>query len=195
MPGTARDYRVNQRIRVPEVLVIDERGEQLGVLATPRALELAEERGLDLVEVAPNSAPPVCRLLDYGKFRYIQTTKEREARKTQKAVGLRQVRFRTRIGEHDLQAKERLMHKFLDAGAKVKVSVMFRGREITHPELGMNLLRKVVEKMKEKSKLEQAPSMEGRMMSLILAPLPNRQRPEKEAEQDKDMEHAEAQDA
>lgn len=188
MPGIARDYRVNQRIRVPEVLVIDERGEQLGVMTTREALNLAEDRALDLVEVAPTSDPPVCRLLDYGKFRYIQTTKEREVRKTQKTTAMRQVRFRTRIGIHDLQAKERRMQKFLDSGAKVKVSVMFRGREITHPELGMSLLRKIVENVKDVSKLEQPPTMEGRMMSLILAPLSAQHREakhtDKETEQD-----------
>ena len=194
MPGTARDYHVNQRIRVPEVLVIDDLGEQLGVMATRDALKLAEERGLDLVEVAPTSNPPVCRLLDYGKFRYIQTTKEREVRKTQKTTAIRQVRFRTRIGLHDMQAKERLMQKFLDSGAKVKVSVMFRGREITHPELGMNLLRKVVENAKDRSKLEQPPAMEGRMMSLILAPLPNPLKETKSTDEESKAD-AETQDA
>lgn len=140
------------------------------MLATKDALELAQERDLDLVEVAPNSEPPVCRLLDYGKFRYLQTTKERELRKGQKTSAMREVRFRPRIGRHDIEAKERLVNKLLLQGSKVKVSVMFRGREIEHPELAIRLLRQVAEALREDAKLEQAPAMEGRMMSIVLAP-------------------------
>ena len=150
--------------------MIDENGEQLGVLPTRDALAMARERDLDLVEVAPNSAPPVCRLLDYGKFRYLQTTKEREMRRSSKASSLRQVRFRPRIGRHDIEAKERLVKRLLDEGSKVKVTVLFRGREIVHPELAVNLLRGVAETLKNDAKVEQAPSMEGRMMSIILVP-------------------------
>lgn len=168
--GIAREYRVNERIRVPEVRVVDEQGEQLGVMSTRDALELAREHELDLVEVASNSVPPVCRLLDYGKFRYLQSTKEKEMRRTQKNTGLREVRFRPRIGRHDIEAKERLVHKLLDEGNKVKVSVMFRGREMDHPDIAVNLLRQVHEVLKEDSKLEQTPKLEGRFMSIILAP-------------------------
>ena len=139
-------------------------------MSTQDALKLARERELDLVEVAPQASPPVCRLLDYGKFRYMQTKRDREARKSQKNTMLREVRFRTRIGDHDREAKQRLVRKLLEEGAKVKVSVLFRGREITHPELGMNLLRKVAEGFKGEAKLEKAPGMEGRMMSIILSP-------------------------
>ena len=134
------------------------------------ALTLAQERGLDLVEVAPGADPPVCRLLDYGRFRYVQTKREREARKGQKSTALREVRFRPAIGQHDLDAKYRTIQKLLDTGAKVKVSVLFRGRAITHPELGVNLLRRVAEGLQEEAKLERAPTMEGRMMSIILTP-------------------------
>lgn len=150
--------------------MIDDEGQQLGVLATRDALALARERDLDLVEVAPTSVPPVCRLLDYGKFRYLQTTKARELRRTNKASVMREVRFRPRIGQHDIESKERLVHKLLGEGSKVKVSVMFRGREIEHPEIAINLLRKVVEYLKGESKLEQAPKLEGRFMSVVLAP-------------------------
>jgi translation initiation factor IF-3 len=150
--------------------VVDEDGGQLGVMPTHRALELARERDLDLVEVAPNSVPPVCRLLDYGKFRYIQSTKEREMRKTTKTNALREVRFRPKIGVHDIQAKERLVHRLLEEGSKVKVSVMFRGREIDHPELAINLLKQVNDVLKDEAKLEQPPKLEGRFMSIILAP-------------------------
>lgn len=195
----AREYRVNDRIRIPEVRVVDENGEQLGVMQTRDALALARERDLDLVEVAPNSAPPVCRLLDYGKFRYLQTTKEREMRKTQKGNVLREVRFRPRIGRHDIEAKERLVHKLLEEGAKVKVSVMFRGREIDHPELAVNLLRQVHDALKDGAKLEQAPNLEGRFMSIILAPMKTiAGAPESKdgaEEGESELEHAEAQDA
>ena len=150
--------------------MVDEQGGQLGVMTTKAAIELALEHDLDLVEVAPNSAPPVCRLLDYGKFRYLQSTKEREMRKTQKTNTLREVRFRPRIGKHDIEAKERLVLKLLDQGNKVKVSVMHRGRELDHPEIAVNLLKQVHEAIKEDSKLEQAPNLEGRFMSIILAP-------------------------
>lgn len=166
----AREYRVNERIRVPQVRVIDERGEQFGVMAVADALALAREHDLDLVEVAPNSDPPVCRLLDYGKFRYLQSTKEREMRKSHKNVGLREVRFRPRIGRHDIEAKERLVLKLLDEGNKVKVSVMHRGRELDHRELSVALLKQVHEAVKDKAKLEQAPKQESRFISIVLAP-------------------------
>lgn len=150
--------------------MVSEDGEQLGVLTVKDALELAREHDLDLVEVAPNSVPPVCRLLDYGKFRYLQSTKEREMRKTQKTNSMREVRFRPRIGKHDIEAKERLVHKLLEEGSKVKVSVMFRGRESDHPEIAVNLLKQVHDVLKDDAKLEQAPNLEGRFMSIVLAP-------------------------
>lgn len=139
-------------------------------MTVQQALSLARDRDLDLVEVAPNSVPPVCRLLDYGKFRYLQSTKEREMRKTQKSNTLREVRFRPRIGRHDIEAKERLVRKLLDEGSKVKVSVMFRGREMDHQEIAVRLLRQVHDELKDDAKLEQTPSLEGRFMSIILAP-------------------------
>ena len=120
--------------------------------------------------MAPNANPPVCRILDYGKFRYVQTKKERESHKVQKTNLMREVRFRTRIGIHDRQAKTRLVKKLLEEGYKVKLSVMFRGREITHPELGVKLLRTVAEDLKEDARLERVPSMEGRMINIILSP-------------------------
>ena len=142
-------------------------------MPTRQALELAEERGLDLVEVAPAASPPVCRLMDYGKFRYEATRKEREARRDNKAKStneLREVRFKTRIGEHDRAAKTRLVRRLLDTGAKVKVSVMFRGREITHPEVGMAVLKAVAEDLADDAMMEKRPSFEGRFLSMILTP-------------------------
>jgi translation initiation factor IF-3 len=146
----------------------------VGILPLADALGLADERGLDLVEVAPNSEPSVCRLLDYGKFRYLQTKREKEAKKSQHITMLRQVRFRPNIGQHDRLAKERVVRKLLGEGAKVKLSVRFRGREMAHPELGMSLLKHVTEALTDDAKLEVAPNMEGRMMSIVLAPVASR---------------------
>ena len=151
-------------------MVIDDEGEQLGTMPTFEAIQFAQERGLDLVEVAPAAQPPVCRLLDYGKFRYLQTKKEREGRKTQKVNLLREVRFRPRIGDHDMEAKKRLVKKLLDEGSKVKLTVMFRGREITHQDIGVDLLRKTAEAFSDEAKLEKAPTMEGRRLSIIIVP-------------------------
>ena len=145
----------------------------MGVMPTRQALELAETRGLDLVEVAPAAAPPVCRLMDYGRFRYEATRKQRDARKAQKSRVtnvVREVRFRTRIGVHDREAKTRLVKRLLDQGSKVKVSVMFRGREIQHPDLGMNLLRMVAEDLIDDALLETKPHFEGRFLTMILSP-------------------------
>ena len=132
---------------------------------------MARDQGVDLVEVSPNASPPVCRLLDYGRFRYTQTKRDREARKSQKTNVVREVRFRPRIAEHDRISKIRRIQELLSEGAKVKVSVMFRGREITHPELGVTLLRGVAEQLKEEAKLETPPLMEGRRLNIILAPM------------------------
>ena len=160
-------------IRIPQVRVVDEEGEQLGIMPTSQALGLADERGLDLVEVAPTADPPVCRLLDYGRFRYEATRREREARKDQKAKAsnvLREVRFKTRIGEHDKAAKVRMVKRLLDEGSKVKVSVMFRGREITHPEVGMAVLKSVADDLADDALMEKTPSFEGRFLTMILSP-------------------------
>lgn len=135
-----------------------------------KAREIARERGYDIVEVAPQSVPPVCRLLDYGKFKYEQTKKEHEARKRQKSVFLREVRLRPKIGEHDIEFKTRIIRKLLDEGDKVKVSVLFRGREITHPGLGKELLERVAKELGEAAIVERAPEMDMRRMVMILSP-------------------------
>ena len=167
---------------MPEVLIIDEQGEQIGTMPTSEAIKMAQERGLDLVEVAPSAEPPVCRLLDYGKFRYLQTKKEREGRKTQKINLLREVRFRPRIGDHDLDSKKRLVRRLLDEGSKVKLTVMFRGREMAHQDIGLEILRKAAESFKDEAKLDKAPSMEGRRLSIIIAPLSQKTKSEKVTE-------------
>lgn len=163
------------------MLIIDDEGHKLGVTPIHEALEMARERGLDLVEVAPNATPPVCRVLDYGKFKYEQAKKEREAHKHQKQAALREVRFKPKIGAHDIDFKTKVARKLLAAGDKVKVSVMFRGREITHPEIGRDLLLRVAEGLKDAAVVERAPSMEGRFMNMYLAPVPQKAAPKPRA--------------
>jgi len=154
------------------VLVIDDDGQKLGVISIQDALNMARDQNLDLVEVAPNANPPVCRVLDYGKFKYEQSKKERDAHKHQRQVVVREVRFKTKIGEHDLDFKTKVVVKLLKAGDKVKVSVLFRGREITHPEIGRELLQRVVAKLdgQDAGTVEKGIGMEGRFMTMILAP-------------------------
>ncbi len=162
---------MNERIRVPQVRVIGEDSQQLGVMPTGEALRHAREAGLDLVEVAPTAVPPVCRIMDYGKFKYERAKRDREAKKTQKTVMLREIRMKPKIDEHDIDFKVRTAEKLLREGDKVKVSVMFRGREITHPQIGAALLEQIHERLKDVSGVERPPALEGRFMSMILAPV------------------------
>jgi translation initiation factor IF-3 len=157
-------------IRVREVRVVDDEGQQLGILPIQEALRLASERNLDLVEVAPNAVPPVCRLLDFGKFQYERQKKEREARKAQKVIEIKEIRLRPRTGEHDIAVKVRQTLSFLEEGSKVKVAVRFRGREITHPEIARDQLDGFVERVGDAAVVEVQPSMEGRNLFLLLSP-------------------------
>jgi len=150
---------------------VGEKGEQLGIVPLYQAREIAREHNIDLVEVAPTAVPPVCRLLDYGKYRYEQARKEREARKSQKVSLLREVRIRPKIGDHDFEAKARSVKKLLGGGDKVKVTVMFRGREITHSEIGWRLLQRMSESLNEVASVERQPVMDGRRMIIILSPV------------------------
>ncbi len=150
--------------------LVDDAGGQLGIVPFLQALQMARERMVDLVEVAPQAVPPVCRLMDYGKFKYEQAKKEKEARKHQKNVVLREVRMKPKIDEHDIDFKTRIAAKLLQEGDKVKVTVMFRGREVTHPQIGRDLLDRVALKLKDIGTVERNPSMEGRFMSIIVAP-------------------------
>ncbi len=154
--------------------MVDSDGKQLGILNMADALSLAREQELDLVEVSPNAEPPVCRILDYGKLRYLHSKKVKESRKSQKSTSLREVRFRPNIGTHDLDAKTRKVKELLSEGAKVKVGVFFRGREVTHPELGMVLLKQVAEEVKDEARLDRPPTMEGRAITIILTPVPQK---------------------
>lgn len=151
--------------------MVGERGEQLGIMPLRQALETAKKRGFDLVEVAPTAVPPVCRLLDYGKYKYEQEKKERELKKSQKVSLLREVRLRPNIDDHDFEAKVRTIKKLLDEGDRVKVSVRFRGREITHPEFGWRLLQRVTEALQGSVAIARQPVIEERSMTVILAPL------------------------
>lgn len=153
-----------------EVRLIDEEGQQVGIIPTREALMIARERGLDLVEVGPNSSPPVCRLMDYGRYRYEQSRKERDQRKNQHVTRVKEVRVEPKIGEHDLETKGRQAERFLKAGDKVKLSVLFRGRSITHPELGRDLLQRLSEQLSEVGVVEQGARMEGRTMTMYMAP-------------------------
>ena len=156
-------------------------GEQLGIMPLYKAREIAGESNLDLVEVAATAVPPVCRLLDYGKYKYEQTRKEREARKGQKVSLLREVRLRPRVGEHDFEAKARSARKLLGEGNKVKVTIMFRGREITHPDIGWRLLQRMAESQKEAAAVDRQPSLEDKRMTLILSPQTDQKTTVKEA--------------
>jgi len=157
-------------IRAQEVRLVGEKGEQLGIMPLSQAQEYARKQDLDLVEVAPAAVPPVCRLLDYGKYKYQQAKKEQEIRKSQKVSLLREIRLRPKIGDHDFEAKARTARKLLADGDKVKVTVLFRGREITHPELGWKLLQRMTETLNDSSSIERQPVMEGKRMNIILTP-------------------------
>ena len=167
---TAPEPRINERIRVPEVRLIDEEGHQVGVVRTVEAITMARTRGVDLVEVAAQAQPPVARLMDFGRYKYEQSKKEKEARKHQSNTQLREVRMKPKIDDHDVDFKTRTAAKLLKQGDKVKVTVMFRGREITHPQIGKNLLDRVLKSLAEVAILEKDPMLEGRHMNMILAP-------------------------
>ncbi|MCL6449277.1 MAG: translation initiation factor IF-3 [Armatimonadetes bacterium] len=165
-----KDLRVNEEIRVKEVRVIDANGNQLGIMPLAAALRLAEEKELDLVEVAPQAKPPVCRLMDYGKYKYEQSKREKEARKKQRMINIKEVKLRLNIEEHDFLVKARSAERFLRDGDKVKATIMFRGREIVHPQLGQMLLNRLAEHVKEISTVERQPKLEGKNMVMVLAP-------------------------
>ena len=163
--------RINERIRVPEVRLVGPQGEQVGIVRIEDALRLAQESDLDLVEVAPNSRPPVVKLMDYGKFKYEAAVKAREARRNQANTEIKEMRFRLKIDEHDYETKKGHVIRFLNGGDKVKVTIMFRGREQSRPEMGRRLLMKLAEEVTEFGVVENAPSQEGRNMSLVLGPV------------------------
>ena len=162
--------RINERIRVPEVRLIDEEGQQVGIVPTEQALQQATEKDLDLVEVAPDARPPVARLLDYSKYRYEQEQKAKAARKHQQQINVREIKLRPKIATHDYETKKGHVERFLRNQDKVKVTIMFRGREQAHPERGRTLLRRLYEDIEPLAVIEQEPLQEGRNMSMLLAP-------------------------
>jgi translation initiation factor IF-3 len=167
-----RETRVNERIRAREIRLIDENGEMVGVMPPMRALDIARERNLDLVEISPNALPPVCKLMDYGRFKYEQAKKENEARKNQKTIALKEIRMRPRTDDHDVEVKTRKIQEFLAEGDRVRVSVQFRGAEMRHPDIGRKLLDGIAEVLKGSAVIERPPSMEGRMMSMTVSRAP-----------------------
>jgi translation initiation factor IF-3 len=186
-PPERDTVRINDRIRVPKVRLIAEDGQQIGIIERDKALEYARERDLDLVEIAPDADPPVCRVLDYSKYKYEQEQKRKAARKHQQQVTVREMKLRPKIAQRDYETKKGHVLRFLKQQDKVKVTIMFRGREVAHPERGEVLLRKLAGEVDEFATIEQEPSQEGRNMTMLLAPVratPNSRRPERE-DQDK----------
>jgi translation initiation factor IF-3 len=165
--------RINEAIRVPRVRLVDEDGSQVGIKATNDALAYAHGKDLDLVEVAPNADPPVCRIMDYGKYRYEQEQKAKTARKHQTQINVKEIKLRPKIGVHDYETKKGHVVRFLRNRAKVKVTIMFRGREQTHPERGRDLLMRLAEDVKELGQIEMQPVLDGRNMVMVLAPNKN----------------------
>ncbi|MBK0400461.1 translation initiation factor IF-3 [Limibaculum sp. M0105] len=161
--------RINRQIRNPEIRLIDHEGNNVGLVSPQRALEMAQEVGLDLVEISPNATPPVCKIMDFGKFKYEQQKKAAEARKKQKVIEVKEVKFRPNIDTHDYEVKMRSVHKFLGEGDKVKITLRFRGREMAHQELGRELLQKIAEDVTEIGKVESFPKLEGRQMTMVIA--------------------------
>lgn len=191
----ALDLMINEEIRDREVRLIDENGEQLGVMPTQKALELAEERGLDLAKIQPTAKPPVCKLMDYDKYRYEQSKRERENRKNQRVVAIKEVQLSATIEENDVLTKAKMAQKFLQGGDKVKVSIRFRGRQITHSEIGMKVMQDFAERCAEVSTVERRPLMDGRHMIMVLAPKAAKASfAEKKAAREKAASQQEAQD-
>ena len=162
--------RINDEIRIREVRVTDENGESLGIMQTKDALKLAEDRHLDLVEVAPKARPPVCKIMDFGKYRYEQQKRDKEARKKQKVVTVKEVKLRPNIEQHDFDVKLKNAQRFIEEGNKVKVTIMFRGRELSHPELGNEVLDKIAKALGDTVSVERAAKLEGKNMTMILSP-------------------------
>lgn len=164
------DLMINEEIRDREVRLIDQNGEQMGIMPTRKAMELAEQAGLDLVKIAPQAKPPVCKLMDYGKYRFEQSKKEREIRKNQKVITIKEVRLSAVIADHDFEVRVKQGQKFLQDGDKVKASIRFRGRQIAHSQIGMEVMNAFAERLKDIAVVERKPLIEGRNMAMVLAP-------------------------
>ena len=169
-PPAQKGQRINEKIDLPEVRLVGEDGEMLGVVTIEEGLRLADESGLDLVEVSPNAEPPVCKILDYGKFKYVAQKKANIARKRQKTFDVKEIKMRPSIDVHDYDVKMRAMTSFLKEGDKVKVTVRFRGREMAHQDLGARVLERIRDDLEELAKVEQFPKMEGRLLTMVISP-------------------------
>jgi len=167
---TREGPRINGEIGVMRVRLVDQRGQMVGVVGRNEALDMAANAGLDLVEIAPNADPPVCKILDFGKYKYEEQKKKNEARKKQKIIEVKEIKLRPGIDDHDYEVKRRSMVKFIEEGDKVKVTMRFRGRELAHQELGMDVLIRVRDDLDEIAKVEQMPRMEGRQMTMVVSP-------------------------
>jgi translation initiation factor IF-3 len=171
----SKDFRINEEIRVREVRLVDTEGGQLGIMPIRDALKIADENQLDLVEIAPQAKPPVCRIMDFGKYKYEQSKKEKETRKKQKVIEVKEIKMRPNIEDHDFQVKVKNAERFLKEGDKVKASIIFRGREIVHTQLGRQLLVRLAEEIKELGMVERQPKLEGKNMIMIISPLQDKQ--------------------
>ena len=198
---TRRDdrLRINERIRVREIRVIDDAGQQLGIMPPPQALILARQKGLDLVEISPTAVPPVCRIMDYGKYQYQEQKRAREAKRHQKVIEVKEIKFRPKVDEHDYQFKKHHIERFIEDGDKVKATIFFRGREMAHPEIGHRILMRLIKDLEEVAMAETMPRQEGNQMHTILtgkkgAPKAEGRRPKRPKRQSKSKQKAEAKD-
>jgi translation initiation factor IF-3 len=178
VPTQSKDeHRINERIRVPQVRLIDEKGAQIGVVPTYEALQMARDRGLDLMEVSPNAQPPVCKICDYGKFKYEKKKKDHQAKKKQTVMKVKEIQLRPQTEEHDLQYKFKNVRQFLEDGDKAKITIMFRGREITYVDQGYRMMRQLVELVKDIGVIEAPAKLEGKKLIMVLAPAPTAKKP------------------
>lgn len=180
----AQEPRLNEEIAIRECRLIDFDGNQMGVFSIEQAQSIADAAGLDLVEIAPNADPPVCRVMDYGKFKYDQAIKAKQARKNQTKIEIKEMKFRPKIDVGDYQTKKKHVLRFLSAGNKVKITIMFRGREMVHPEQGLSILERLADDLKDIAAIENQPKMEGRNMHMLIAPLPQTNAKKKDSKED-----------
>jgi translation initiation factor IF-3 len=189
---TAIETRVNERIRAPRVRLVGADGDQLGIFVTADAQKIADDQGLDLVEVAPNADPPVCRIMDFSKWKYEEAMKAKKARKNQTTVQVKEIKFRPKIGDHDYDTKKKHVVRFIEAGAKVKVTIMFRGREMVHAERGLAILERLAEDIRDIAHIENQPKVEGRNMFMLVSPSRKEIKPAGKSEKDADAAQADA---
>jgi translation initiation factor IF-3 len=182
--------RVNERIRVREVRVIDDTGQQLGIMPPPQAVAIARQKGLDLVEISPTAVPPVCRIMDYGKYQYQEQKRAREAKKHQRIIEVKEIKFRPKVDEHDYQFKKKHIERFLADGDKVKATIFFRGREMAHPEIGRRILERLIDELADVAITESSPRQEGNQMHTILAQKAGAKKPKTAKETEGTKEHA-----